>query len=217
MNISLTKDNWRFAVINTALIVLFILGAIHQCKQKEENDNSLPTPDTIISYLETHDTIYAKPSVKIKYKNDTVWITEKEYVPDTNYKELLGQYKALGDRLFAENTYSTKFSLDSLGSITVIDTVKSNELKGSKLIRDIRIPEKTIIITKQSPKTRQLYVGTGITGRDIKFSPSGATGNLGLQTGLLYKDKKDRIFNVNVGYDGHINYSLNSFWKIKFK
>jgi len=44
------------------------------------------------------------------------------------------------------------------------------------------------------------------------------TTGLMLDIGGLYKDRKDRVFGLSVGYDGtQVVYGVSSYWKIKFK
>jgi hypothetical protein len=37
--------------------------------------------------------------------------------------------------------------------------------------------------------------------------------------GLLYKDRKDRVYQLNVGvnFDGTLTYGLGAYWKINLK
>lgn len=217
MYIRLSKDDKKFIFFNGILIILFIMMMLHNIRQHSKEEQEGPTVDTVIKYVTVNETIVSKPPVIIKHRIDTFWITKKEYIPDTNYPGLLEQYRKLGNQHFTQNIYSTTFPLDTLGSVTVVDTIQANNLIGNKLITNLVIPEKTITIVKPSPPKRQFYVGAGVTADNVSVSSGAATGNLGVQTGVLYKDKKDRVFGANVGYDGTLNYSLSTYWKIKIK
>jgi hypothetical protein len=165
--------------------------------------------DTLISVIEIHDTIPGKP-VFIKAKRDTVWKDSLIFKPDTNYEGLLKQYIALGDSHFAKNIYKTKYELDSFGTATVVDTVTANKLSGRLISYNLNVPTKKITVTKIVPPVRQFYLGGGLYGNPLILIKSA---NLG----VLYKDRKDRIFIASVGFDGQPIYGFNSYWKIKLK
>lgn len=167
-----------------------------------------PKIDTVIVYKEIHDTVKGKTKF-IKGESDTLWSTVTEYIPDTSYPKLLGQYKKLGDQYFEKNVYETEFTLGVYGKAKVTDSISTNKLISSKLTFDLLIPEKTITIKEQLPPKRQLYVGAGITGNPSSYLN-------GVYVGALYKDKKDKLFGASVGYNGQIVYGLSSYWKIKF-
>lgn len=197
-------NNLLYIVIGALLLIVLL----QRCGGGEPQVAPAPKIDTVIKYVEIHDTIKGKPKY-IKGEKDTSWITLIQYVPDTNYPKLLQQYKALGGYHFTRNAYKTKFPI-KYGVATVTDTVFGNELISSKLELDVIFPEKTITIVKPAPPVRQLYVGTFLTGDKESFINS-------INVGLLYKDKKDKIFGLSLGYNnvGTIQYGASSYWKIK--
>lgn len=203
----LTKVNLNTLIPSVLIIVLFLIIILQRCNRTDVPIIA-PKIDTITKIITIHDTVIGKPKY-IKTKPDTIWQTMPEYVPDTNYPGLLKQYTDIGNKLFAQNIYKTKFPIDTFGFVTVFDTVQKNTLIGSKLISDLKIPEKIITITEQAPPKRQVYVGMALIGNPTDLLN-------GMQIGALYKDKKDRIFGVHVGYNGEIQYSLSSYWKLKF-
>ena len=198
-------NNLLYIVIGVLLLIILLL---QRCGGDKPADTPAPKIDTVIKYITVHDTVKGKIKY-IKGETDTSWMTHIEYVPDTNYSLLLKQYKALGDRHFKTNIYKTKFPI-KYGSAQVTDSIFGNELVDSKLELDVVFPEKTITITKQAPPVRQLYVGTFLTGDKKDFINS-------INVGLLYKDKKDKIFGLSLGYNnvGTIQYGASSYWKIK--
>ena len=100
--------------------------------------------------------------------------------------------------------------LDSLGTVVIRDTVWLNKLYGKReYTKNYKIPFVTKTITKKEDPKRQLYVGgNAFMNNTILLTP-----------GLIYKDKKDRVFqaNVGIGFDGSINYGIGTYWKIKLK
>ena len=165
--------------------------------------------DTFINIVEVHDTLRTKP-VFIKAKTDTLWKDSLIFKPDTNYANLLKQYLALGDSMFAKNVYKTSYTLDSFGTATVVDTVSANKLTGRLISYNLSIPTKIVTVTKTAAPTRQIYVGGGLGGNSVNLVRS-------VYLGGLYKDRKDRIFGAQIGFDNQIFYGVSSYWKIKLK
>lgn len=168
-----------------------------------------PRIDTVVSYVEIHDTIQGKPKF-IRGRKDTLWMDSLVYVPDTSYPKLLEQYKALGNEHFSTNIYKNDFKLGTYGKASVTDTIKANKLISSGLVYDIIVPEKTVTIEKWAPATRQLYVG---------FGGYGGAKNIidGVHAGVIYKDRQDRLSGASIGYGNkQIQFGLSSYWKIKF-
>lgn len=168
------------------------------------------------------DTIYTRRDTIWKETKDTVIknvvSTRVKYVPfetithtdiDTCNKDLSDLMKEYN----RQTTYKDTIRLDSLGYISVIDTVFQNKLSKRTYIRDYKIPlvtETTTIIKAQQPK-RQLYIGGNLFGDKRTLQA--------ITPGLLYKDRKDRVFMANVGinFDGSITYGVGTYFKIKLK
>jgi hypothetical protein len=121
------------------------------------------------------------------------------------------QYESLGGMLFTTNIYETEFPIEKYGKVKITDTVRANKLMGNGLTYDLKFPEKTVYVVKPAKPTRQLYVGGMLVGSNI--SPLSA-----IYAGGMYKDRKDRLFGVHVGFNGQeLLYSVSTYWKIKFK
>jgi hypothetical protein len=191
------------------VIIAALLGTVilQKFSASRSSESGVIRIDTVISYVNVHDTVPGKLITRIKTDLDTLWIDSIEYVPDTNYAVLLEQYKELGDKFFAKNVYNTIFNV-KYGSAKVIDTIAGNKLVGNKLELDLEIPEKTITIVKPAPKVREIYLGTIATGDKSSFIN-------GVSVGGLYKDKKDKIIGASIGYNGKIQYGAGLYYKIK--
>jgi len=109
---------------------------------------------------------------------------------------------------------------DSLGTVSVIDTISQNKIWGRTF--DAKVKERTIketMIVKELPKTQVYY---GFTGG---FNKEDVVSNVG--AGLLVKTKKDKIYQVGVGVANRVTDGTNGtlspyigggvYWKIKFK
>jgi hypothetical protein len=170
---------------------------------------SIPPPkiDTIINYIEVHDTVKGRTKF-IKGDVDTLWMDSLIYVPDTSYEHLLEQYKNLGNKYFSTNIFKSDFELGQYGKAIITDSIKANQLISSSISYNLSIPEKTITIEKQAPLKKQVYLGLGVYGnKNIPIS--------GAYVGALYKDRKDRIFGYNIGYNNSLQIGISSYWKLK--
>jgi hypothetical protein len=91
--------------------------------------------------------------------------------------------------------------------------VFQNRLGIRTIFKDYKIPlvTKTITIIEAQQPNRQLYIGGNLFGdrRTLQM----------ITPGLLYKDRKDRVYQLNVGVDfyGTLTYGLGTYWKINLK
>jgi hypothetical protein len=185
-------------------VIIGVLLALLLIPRKPVQPVETVIVDTLYDTLYVHDTIAGEPEWVYHHYDTTVWVNTPEHVPSKVYEELLQQYIALGNQLYSTNGYKTRFPIDTFGYVTVFDTIYSNNLISSVLVSDLKIPEKTIIIEKWRPQTRQLYFGGGVS------YPFGA------HTGLMYKDLKDRLLGFSIGTNGNgLNYNLSYYVKIK--
>jgi len=196
--------------MNKTAVILIILALITvnliQYRGCNNDVASPPRIDTVVKYIEVHDTVRSKPKY-IKGETDTLWLVDVEYVPDTNYPKLLEQYKSLGNQLFSKNIYSTKFPI-KYGLITVDDTVYANKSIGVGLSVDVIFPEKTVTIVKSVPAKKEFYIGPMVTvGNKLSGNSVNVAG--------LYKDKKDRVVGASVGWNGNLQIGLSTYIKIK--
>ena len=192
-------------------IIALLLVTVFQYK-KIRDIEALPTKtDTVVEIIEIHDTIKTPGKIKfVKGETDTLWLTEIEYMPDPEHEKLLRQYMVLGNKHFAKNSFETRFPVGEYGVAILRDTVMENKLVGSGLELDVIFPTKIVTVRHPAPPVSQVYIGTSLTGDKKDFINS-------VNVGALYKDKKDRIFGVSVGYNGagHLQYGISSFVKIK--
>jgi hypothetical protein len=178
-----------FGIIIVILLLLFKKGGFF-----ESESGPITKIDTVIVYKHIVDTIPGE-IVYVKTKIDTSkWILKEEHKPDTSYLGLLSQYKKLGNNHFSTNIYQTEFKIDTFGTVTVIDSIRANQLVFTSLVTDLKIPTTTVTIEKEAPKKRQLFAGGTTTINQTRLFP-------GVYGGLLYKSKKDQIFGVSLGFN----------------
>jgi hypothetical protein len=200
------KIKFNYLVIGILVAIIFLQRSCNG-EQVSSTPEPIVTTDTI--WKTTHDTVY---------KNVTV--LKKEYIKPEGEQytsgETIDTCKVRFENLLKEHlvrtVYSDTLTLDSLGTIVVRDTVWLNKLYGTRsYTKNYKIPFVTKTITKPEPPKRQMYLGGNLFGN--------ANSMQGVTPGLLYKNKKDQIYQVNVGinFDGTITYGLGAYWKIKLK
>ena len=188
------KFDLKYIVIITLVIIIILMRSCESTIVPKE-PVVITKYDTI--WKETHDTIVKKVTI------DKITYVPYEKIIFANVEDCMKEYNR-------RTTYKDTIALDSLGTITVIDTVFQNSLKERTYIKNYKIPlvTKTVTIIKQPDPKRQLYIGGNLFGdrRTLQsFTP-----------GLLYKDRKDRIFQANVGvnFDGTLMFGVGTYWKI---
>jgi hypothetical protein len=189
-----SKINFTYIIIAVLVVIIFLQRSCSSVSTTEE-PTVVTKYDTV--WKETHDTIIKK-----------VFIDKIQYVPFekiifANVEECMKEYNR-------KTTYKDTIALDSLGTITVIDTVFQNSLKDRTIFKNYKIPlvTKTTTIIKQQDPKRQLYIGGNLFGDKTtlqSFTP-----------GVLYKDRKDRVYQANVGvnFDGTLTFGVGTYWKI---
>lgn len=188
------------------VLVLYVAFSKNGCTPKHQKSDTTIVHDTTWS---VHDSlIYSKPLPgKIVYMPPTV-----EYLADTNYARLKEQYDSLLKEFFALKTYYDTVRLDTLGYVSVIDSVQKNGIIGRSFHTNYKIPTVTVTktITHYAPPTSALFFGGGVEGNKT-------LGVTGANIGILYKSKKDKIVGLNVGstIGQQLTFGVSSYWKIK--
>jgi hypothetical protein len=193
-------------------IILFLLYS-----RMQEKGNSAQPP-TVVVVSDTTDKhhigqVTTVPTVyqTIPYPVDRL---TQQYLPDTNYARLRVQFEELRDKYLATNVQKDSTKVDSLGTVRVTDSVSQNKVFNRKWEFDIkeRIINTTTTITKYAAPKRQLYFGAGV-GATTSYKISQVEG------GLLYKDKKDRVFGAVGNYNtlvpnpqDRFSIKLSSYW-----
>jgi hypothetical protein len=109
---------------------------------------------------------------------------------------------------------------DSLGTVSVIDTISQNKILGRTFNASVKqrtIKETTIV--KELPKTKLFY------GFEGGFNKADVVSHVGM--GILVNTKKDRIYNLGIGVANRVVDGTNGgltpyinggvYWKIRVK
>ena len=201
--------------LKVSIIMFFISILLLVLFMRERSKNAEVRPNDTITVHDTtwriHDSIIVK-KVPV-YKEIIVEVASKpEMLPDTNYARLKEQYMALLKLYINKIVYKDSIKVGDYGYIAVLDTVKENKIVYRRTRENFSIPvvKETKTITKYAPPIRQLYVGGGVMVNNT-------IGIRGAEAGLLYKTKKDAIYNLsaNVDINGNVMYGVNYFYKLK--
>lgn len=203
----LNKLDLKVILIIGLLIVIFLMRT---CTQNTDKTDTIKINgkkydvikhDIDTQYLQHDTVIYKKGKNIIK---DTTIFVEVPSVVDTN--------KVLED-FYSKNVYKDTITLnDSLGTISLIDTISENKIQDRKY--NIKIREKIVkeFLVVKEPSKGQLYIG-GIVNVD-KVNLLNYVG-----PSLLYKTKKDNLYSFGIGYniDKSVSIQGGTYWKIKLK
>lgn len=198
-------DFIKLQSVNLLIIVIILFIFLKSCDSGSDIKIK-PKRDTV--WIHKDSVVYSKPkiinTVLVKYKERS-----PEYLPDTNYKNLVVQYNKLADKFLASNIYKDSLKIDSLGYVIVNDTISNNLLKKRSFVYNFKYPKITEYIPKK--KRNQIYYGSGVVLGDQSLQA--------INIGAILKTKKDHIWGVNVGINSNqqIIYSVQTYWKLSFR
>jgi hypothetical protein len=199
------------SIIIGVLVALLLFREMGGCKGTSGNPSK---SDTVV----VHDTTWQKfDSIvvkKVPVKSVIHDTLPPEYLPNPMYDSLKVQYEELAKEFLAKKIYADTLKVPQIKGLFIVnDTIKNNELLGRSWTADYILPtvKETITITKQAPQKRQLYVGGGLSANKTNIAQA--------QAGLMYKDRRDRMFGAYVGFDpaGQMSVGIQSYWKITLK
>jgi hypothetical protein len=199
------------------ILILVAILIFKQCGGKKEEVKPV---DTVKIDGKKYDVV--KKETEIKYvdkvkivnkKGEDIYHDTTIYVPvpqDVDTVKILSLYHA-------KNVFKDTLKLDdSLGIVTVVDTIQKNTILNRSFNAKVR--EKVIrdvVYLKEQPR-RQVFIGPqiGLNNQEVLKT---------LSLGLLYKDKKDKIYHIGAGVINQTPNSLSPvinggmFWKIQLK
>ena len=165
--------------MNKLLVAIVVILVLYTAVSSKGCHGGARKSDTTIVHDTTwsvHDSlIYSKPK-PAKIIHDTI---PPQYLADTNYARLKIQYDSLLREFFALKTYYDTVRLDTLGYVSVIDSVQKNGILGRSFHTNYKIPTITNTVTIQhyeKPKAK-VFIGGGID-LSPSLAPTGAHGGL---------------------------------------
>jgi hypothetical protein len=202
----MVKNRLLYLIIAALVAIILLQRSCGGIFDSGEEQTTIKT-DTVYKHI--HDTI--KKDVKVIY-TEYVPIDKPEYTPGETLDTCKARFQDLLKEHLTKRVYADTLKLDSLGSIVIKDTVWINKLYGKRTyIKDYKIPyvTKTITTVEKEKPRRQLYVGGNVFGNTTALQA--------ITPGLIYKDKKDRMYQANVGvnFNGSLTFGAGTYWKIK--
>ena len=183
------------------LVLIIIIIFLRQCSGGGVEDT--PSEPTIITKTET--------------KYDTVTVDKKIYVPKWKTKIVtqvdsilvntpIDTLEVLKD-YYAKNVFVDKIELDSLGFVTITDTIWKNTLFNRLVESEIIIPTTTVTQTEYI-NPREFYVGFGLNGTTKQFNYVGGS--------ILYRTRKKQAFGLGIGLNDQFQpiISTQFLWKL---
>lgn len=204
---------------NIAIALLIVVVVFQQCGGNKKGTGEIIKVDGKKYELIKHeiDTVeVVKTKVVTKKGEDIYHETIKEVIIPT-----IVDTAALLKDFFAKNIYKDTLNLpDSLGTVSLIDTITQNKILGRTFNASVKqrtIKETTIV--KELPKTKVFY------GLEGGFNKADVVSHLGL--GVLINTKQDKIFHLGIGAANRTTDGTSGalspyigggvYWKIKFK
>ena len=176
---------------NIAIALLIVVVVFQQCGGNKKTTGEIVKVDGKKYELIKHeiDTFeIVKTKVVTKKGEDIYHETIKEVTIPT-----IVDTQALLQDYFAKNIYKDTLNLpDSLGTVSLIDTITQNKIFGRTFNASVKqrtIKETTIV--KELPKTKVFY------GLEGGFNKADVVSHLGL--GVLINTKQDKMFHLGLG------------------
>ena len=187
-----------FGNIQTLLIVVLVVIILLMRSCSGESDVTEP-----------------KIITKIETKWDTVKVDRPIYVPkivdrvvvDVDTFNLPIDTAAILTDYYSKVIYNDTIVIDSLGTITISDTITQNYISYRGVVTELNFPTK-IITNNVYLNKRELYGGISISGQPTQLEM--------LSGELLYKNKKRNAYGVGVGVNPDFQpmYTFRMYWKI---
>jgi hypothetical protein len=199
--------------VNIALFICCIIAIFYAYTKHMQAGEARPN-DTLVVHdtaWQIHDSLIVRKVPK-PYEVIVEIASKPEMLPDTNYARLKEQYTALLQLYINKFAYNDTIRVGSYGYIALLDTVKENKIVYRRTRDNFNIPivKETKTITKYAPPTRNVFVGAGILVNN-------ALGIRGAEAGMIFKTKKDQLYNIkaSVDIDGNVMYGAGYYYKLK--
>jgi hypothetical protein len=201
--------DFKSIIIICLIIVILLLKMCSPKPPVKPGDTIKVNGKKYVVIHRTIDTQYI-PKTKTVYKpGETIYVETPIYIDvpaDVDTGAILQDY-------YAKRVYKDSIKLeDSLGTITLIDTIQENKIKGRWFKSNINqiVIKDSIIVEK--PPVNQFYVG-GVIGADrvVGFNFFGPS--------LVLKTKADNMYSLGVGINNNraTSVQVGALWKIKLR
>jgi len=196
------KITWERIQSITIVVLVIIILLMSKCSG---GDSSRPVDTKVVTETKiVWDTLEVEKKVYIPK-----WRTKVETKYDTTYVEVPAEVDTMDilKDYYSKYVYVDTLFLDTLGYITLVDTVTENKIFNRTNIPEIRIPtkiQKDVVYINE----REFYAGMGARTNGKNISWMGLEG--------LYRTKKGNTFTLGIGTDNENNFSVGGgvHWRI---
>ena len=204
---------------NIAIALLIVIVVFQQCGGDKTKTGEIVKVDGKKYELIKHeiDTFEIVKTKVVTKKGEDIY---HETIKEVTIPAIVDTQALLQD-YFAKNIYKDTLQLpDSLGIVSLIDTITQNKILGRTFNASVKqrvIKETTIV--KELPKTKLFY------GFEGGFNKADVVSHLGF--GVLVNTKKDKMFHLGLGVANRTTDGTSGtlapyigggvYWKIKFK
>lgn len=198
-------------IIVLVLLIVILVISFDKCNKKIEYIEKVSVKkDTV--WIHSINTVTSIPQI-VETIRDTIETKTIEYLPSEDYAELKNQYLRLKDYFLSRTVIKDNLKIDSIGVLSVIDTLSKNKIIGRGYSYNFKYPVITNTVTIREPtKLRnQVYLGGMLSGNKSEMVNQ-------VDLGILFKNKKDQMFGLKGGIDtkGEWNIGVQSYFKIRF-
>jgi hypothetical protein len=204
---------------NIAIALLIVIVVFQQCGGDKTKTGEIVKVDGKKYELIKHeiDTIEVVKTKVVTKKGEDIY---HETIKEVTIPAIVDTQALLQD-YFAKNIYKDTLQLpDSLGIVSLIDTITQNKILGRTFNASVKqrvIKETTIV--KELPKTKLFY------GFEGGFNKADVVSHLGF--GVLVNTKKDKMFHLGLGVANRTTDGTSGtlapyigggvYWKLKLK
>ena len=189
------------STIITVLVIIIIL--LSKCSGESSDVNiEVNEPTVVTETITITDTITLVeekfiPKWRTKVVRDTI---EVQKVLEVDTLSILKDY-------FEKYVYLDTVQIDTLGYVTILDTLSQNRILYRKPTINIQIPTKTITLIEKKNE-REYYAGLGVRTTMDRYTWMGLEG--------VIRTKKGNTFLIGIGTDNENNFSMGGsvHWKI---
>lgn len=204
---------------NIAIALLIVVVVFQQCGGNKKVTGEIVKVDGKKYELIKHeiDTVEVVKTKVVTKKGEDIY---HETIKEVTIPAIVDTQALLHD-YFAKNIYKDTLQLpDSLGTVSLIDTITQNKILGRTFNASVKqrtVKETTVV--KELPKTKVFY------GLEGGFNKADVVSHLGL--GVLINTKQDKMFHLGVGVANRTTDGTSGalapyigggvYWKLKLK
>jgi hypothetical protein len=194
----------KFLNLKNVIIVVLLILLLLKCSSSNDKSNIQDKPNEVLNH--TTDTVTVVDTKVVFKKGKTVYekvfVENKVEVPTLVLVDTMSILKNYYSRVSYKDTLRLS---DSLGTVSISDIITENKIFNRTFNASInqKIVKDTVSV-KELPKTKIYY------GPEGGFNHTNIVSHLGIA--VLFKTKKNMIYNLGVGYSNQRVDKNNLTW-----